>query len=101
MDPLGRFLYVGNGFDISGFSINTSTGALSMLAGFPFSQSPLSPGYPVVDPSGQFLYVANAANNTVSAYAINQTTGVLTAVPGSPFATGSEPAGLTVTRKPE
>jgi 6-phosphogluconolactonase (cycloisomerase 2 family) len=101
MDQLGRFLYVGNGFDISGFSINTSTGSLSMLAGFPFSQSPLSPAYPVVDPSGQFLYAANAANNTVSAYAINETTGVLTTVPGSPLAAGSEPAGLTVTRKPE
>ena len=101
MDPLGRFLYVGNGFDISAFSINTSTGALSMLAGFPFSPPSPSPAYPAVDPSGQFLYAANAANNTVSAYAIKQTTGALTAVPGSPFGAGSEPAGLAVTRKPE
>jgi hypothetical protein len=42
VDPLGRFLYVMNSGDISGYSINGSTGALSMPAGFPF-ESPAIP----------------------------------------------------------
>lgn len=98
-DPLGRFLYVGNFFDISGFSINTSTGALSMLAGFPISTQVSQASSLVVDPSGEFLYVANAVSQTVSAYAIDETTGALSPVSGSPFPAGTTPLGLTVTRK--
>ena len=102
-DPLGRFLYLANFSDISGFSINTSTGALSMLAGFPFSAQ-VVPTSLVVDPSGKFLYVAgpffNGSGYSVSAYAINETTGALSAVPGSPFPiVDGQPQALTVTSK--
>lgn len=107
MDSLGRFLYLANFFDISGFSINPSTGALSMLAGFPISTQVAVPTSLAVDPSGEFLYVVNSAvaygssqtGPTVSAYAIDKTTGMLTPVPNSPFAIGGVPAGMTITRK--
>jgi 6-phosphogluconolactonase len=106
VDPLGRFLYVANFSDISGFSINTSTGAISMLSGFPFSAQVAASASIAADPSGQFLYIANTAGQppsgssySVAAYAIEQTTGMLTPVPGSPFDTGAVPQGMAITRK--
>jgi 6-phosphogluconolactonase len=114
VDPLGRFLYVANDDaanlgDISGFSINTSTGALSTLAGFPLTPQNSSLGLLAVDPSGKFLYVSGtfpvgSVGYCVFAYAIDETTGVLTPVPGSPFpvggtAIGGGPVALTVTRE--
>jgi 6-phosphogluconolactonase (cycloisomerase 2 family) len=99
VDPLGRFLYVNNFVEnISGFSINTSTGSLSMLAGFPFDAQPAGTTSLAMDPSGKFLYLISQA--AVSAYAIDQTTGALTAVPGSPFpAVDGTPSAVLVTRK--
>jgi 6-phosphogluconolactonase (cycloisomerase 2 family) len=100
-DPLGRFVYISNFFDISGFSVNSSTGALSMLAGFPIATQVSEGVSAVVDPSGKFLYVANNVNETVSAYVIDVTLGTLTPVPGSPYAAGSSPTGVTVPIKPQ
>jgi len=110
-DPLGRFLWVVDGFAaLSGFSINASTGALSGLSGFPLSSPDLhiavclacsSSAIPLaVDPSGTFLYLLTA-NFSISGYAINQTTGILTAVPGSPLTlpANTTPATVTVARK--
>ena len=47
------------------------------------------------DPKGQFLYVSNGNNNTVSGYKL-RSDGTLARVPNSPFATGSVPFGLAV-----
>jgi hypothetical protein len=49
-----------------------------------------------VDPSGQFAYVANLGDATVSAYAINSSTGALRAVAGSPFAGSSYPYTVAI-----
>jgi 6-phosphogluconolactonase len=103
VDPLGRFLYVLD-FDggISGFSINPSNGAISVLAGFPINLPIQNPKPLAVDPSGKFLYVGTEFPNvaaSVSAYTINETTGVLTPVPGSPFPVDGSPQAVTVTRK--
>jgi 6-phosphogluconolactonase len=108
VDPLGRFLYAVDfgSADISSFSINTSTGTLSLLAGFPISAQVAAPTSLVVDPSGKFLYLANSAGMppngpgyTISVYAIDATTGVLTPVTGSPFVAGENPRAMTVTRR--
>jgi 6-phosphogluconolactonase (cycloisomerase 2 family) len=56
-----------------------------------------SPRSLTVDPSGNFLLVANSGSNNVSVFAINQTNGGLAAVSGSPFATGKKPVSITVT----
>ena len=49
--------YAGN--NISGYSINSATGALSPLPQFPLSTGPDStPYWAVATPSGDFLYVA-------------------------------------------
>ena len=104
VDPSGRFAYVTNSncpsifrcppSNVSAYTINSSTGALSAIAGSPFAagKNPISV---TVDPSGRFAYVANDGNS-VSAYTINSSTGALRAVAGSPFAAGYTPVSVTV-----
>ena len=62
--------------------------------------SPVSVGQnPVamtVDPTHNFLYVANRNSNSVSAFRINQTTGALAALSPATVSTGSNPAALTM-----
>jgi 6-phosphogluconolactonase len=94
IDPSGSFLYTYNIFGlpntISGFAINSSTGALSSVPGSPFDASDytafLSFANVVIDPSGEFLYASCADSNCgILAFKIDATTGTLTSVTGSPF----------------
>jgi 6-phosphogluconolactonase len=82
---------------ISAYSIDNKTGALTPVPGSPFATGS-EPNAIAVDPTAQFVYVANTTVNTVSAYSIDSKTGALTPVPGSPFATGTLPASLAITR---
>jgi 6-phosphogluconolactonase (cycloisomerase 2 family) len=102
VDPSGRFVYVTNGdsYNVSAFAINSSTGALTQISGSPFPTGTTSAG-PVsvtVDPTGQFVYVANGSFNdgSVSAFTIDPVTGVLTAVSGSPYADAADPGSVAV-----
>jgi len=92
------FAYVANGNsnNVSAYSIDGTTGALTQVAGSPFPVGSAPSPYSVaVDPTGQFVYVASSSGN-VSAYSINGTTGALTAVPGSPFPAGAGSVSVTV-----
>jgi 6-phosphogluconolactonase (cycloisomerase 2 family) len=102
-----KFAYVPNddGNNVSGYTLNATTGALSSIAGSPFktgapSGSDPSPISVAVDPSGNFAYVAdfngNGTTGYVSAYTINSSTGALTAITGSPFTAGNQPQSVTV-----
>jgi 6-phosphogluconolactonase len=98
VDPSGKFAYVANAGDntVSGYTINSATGALTAIAGSPFASGGSGPLSVAVDPSGKFAYVVNGsvtdfAGVNVSGYTINSTTGALTAIAGSPFAAGSGP----------
>jgi len=94
VDPSGRFAYSINGSNnISGYTIDASSGALTPLPGSPFAAE-LGPFSVTVDPSGRFAYVANANSNNISGYTIDASTGVLTPLPGSPFAAGSGPTSV-------
>lgn len=107
VDPTGQFLYAANcasfnclGADfgtVSAFTIDSTTGALTPLAGSPFAAG-REPRWVTVDPTGQFLYEANlgAGGNDVWAFTIDAATGSLTQVLGSPFAAGSRPSSVTV-----
>jgi hypothetical protein len=84
---------------IYGWSINATTGALTLLANFPVG---LPLNLPVVgyndysattDPGGNYLFLANSGTNEILVYAIDGTTGALTAV-GSPVTTIIEPGNL-------
>ena len=78
--------------DATAYTINSSTGSLTTVAGSPYVGGGDNCVDITVDPSGKFVYMANYAgrNNSgasISAFTINSVTGGLTSVPGSPFAT--------------
>jgi len=94
--PTGKFLYVASeGDNLSAFTINPTTGALTPIAGSPFDVGPVPFGV-AVDQSGRFLYVSNRNAGTVSGFRIDDATGALTAVPGSPFAAGLDASFVAV-----
>jgi 6-phosphogluconolactonase len=96
------YLYVTNynTNSISGYSINTGTGALTQIAGSPFATglAGWQPNQIAVDPKGNFLYVTADFLSTpgnVVVYSINASTGALTLVSNS-TATGFTPQGIAV-----
>ena len=88
-----KWLYIGLGPHVAGFSINVGTGALTALAGSPFA-SPSTEAYAITtDPAGQFLFLSAANDAQVVVFAINQTSGALTTV--GTFATTGFAGGIT------
>ena len=108
--PSGKFAYVANfgrpsdkvPGNVSGYTINPDTGALTPMAGSPFPAG-LGPRSVAVDRSGKFAYVANSGRpsdnvpGNVSGYRI-ETTGALTPIPG--VAAGKQPYSVAVTPSP-
>ena len=89
-----KFAYVANrGSDnISAYSIDASTGALTSVGTTSAVAGRTHPSSVSADPSGRFAYVADGASNNVSAYSINAATGALTHV--STVATGTYPESV-------
>ena len=87
----GKFLFVANSGsdDISVYSIDDTTGALTPIAGSPFptGAKPLA----LTASSNGFLYVANSNAGSVSAYSISSSSGQLTEISGSPYPVGTDP----------
>jgi 6-phosphogluconolactonase (cycloisomerase 2 family) len=103
------FVYVANaGFggvpgNVSAYTIDDSTGALTAVPGSPFPAG-VAPRSVTVDPTGRFLYVANCGNpcfngandlGDIYAFSIDGATGTLTSVAGSPFPAELHPHHLT------
>ena len=95
-----RFLYVSNNGtnDISGFSIDTTTGALTPVPGSPFDNGPFrNGGAPVcdinADPSGKLLLLADCENSLITVFSIDASSGALTNIKGSPFPVAAKPIG--------
>src|SRR5258708_37081188 len=67
-----RFAYVtnDNSRNISAYTINQTTGALTPISGSPFGAGN-RPCYVTVHPTGRFLYATNCVSNDVSAYTID------------------------------
>lgn len=87
-DQTGTYLYAATGTDLLGHSIDALTGALTVLPGFPIAVG-ANVRSVSIDPTNQFLYVANGSAKTVTSYTLNAATGALTLMPGSPFAVGT------------
>ena len=75
IDPIGKYLYVANYADgtVTSFSINAQSGALTQISvvntGNLTNATPTpGPTGLQVDPSGQFLYVANTVDGSVSLF---------------------------------
>lgn len=107
--PSGKFLFVTNPENsasegVLAFTIDTSTGALTPVAGSPFSTGTVDSNAQgaAVTPDGKFLFVANAGeyddciNGDIAAFSVNASTGALTPVPGSPFTAGPNPQVIAV-----
>ena len=97
MDSNGKFLYVTDlsNNDVAGFTVNSSTGALTAMnpATFPTGTTPVQV---VVDSSNSYVYVSdyNDVLGGIFAFSLDSTSGVLTPVPGSsPFSLPTLNAG--------
>ena len=99
VDGSGKFLYAGQGLPalpVYGFSIDQNNGALSPVAGSPFS---LGVAGVRTDFTGKFAVglTGITGDNHLYVFAIDATTGALTAVNNSPFATTmSTPLNLRI-----
>jgi 6-phosphogluconolactonase (cycloisomerase 2 family) len=107
----GQFLFVLNQgsaspavpASISVFSIDTTRGLLTPVAGSPFAFTSLAapnPQFMAISPTQGFLYVSNGAAGNISAFAIGAS-GTLTELGGSPFSlgAGATAAGLVLDPK--
>jgi 6-phosphogluconolactonase (cycloisomerase 2 family) len=92
-----RFAYVPNEgtSNVSGYTVDTSSGALMAIASPPIAAG-TTPVWVTADPFGRFIYVFNSGSNDVSAYEVDRTTGALSTVAGSPFPAGTGPISGTV-----
>lgn len=82
-----QFLYISAGAQLFGYSINSTSGALSSLSGSPFTLAKgRSPQGLVSVKGGYFLYAADLAGG-IDAFQVNSSTGVPSAINGSPFGT--------------
>src|SRR6266480_1351672 len=95
-----KFLYVANtgSNNISGFSINTTTGALTPVPDSPFATKGDGSFFGIslaVTPNGKFVYAGNAGSGDISAFSVGSN-GALTSIAGSPFFVGDAPDGIKV-----
>src|SRR5208282_4521714 len=87
--------------EIAGYSIDSGSGDLTALSGFPvpvaLNQPVNTPGqfWMTTDPGGNYLFISSPGSSSLFAFAINSSTGALTAVPGSPYLTPIVPGNLT------
>jgi 6-phosphogluconolactonase len=73
---------------VQGFTINSSTGLLTPVAGSPFSLGGAPPGaggLSMLVSAGSYLYATDLNAGKVAGFAFDSTSGTLTPVPGSPF----------------
>jgi YVTN family beta-propeller protein len=92
---VAKFVYVANSGsnNVSAYTINAATGALTAVPGSPFAadQGPLLMR---ADAAGKFLFVSNQGSATgpprLSVYTIDGTTGALTQAAHSPFDLGAQ-----------
>ncbi|MGH9862284.1 MAG: lactonase family protein, partial [Candidatus Acidiferrales bacterium] len=88
-----KFAYVTNPLAgaVIGFTINSSTGELSLIGADAAGNSPLGLA---ADPAGRFLYVANFDSNNVSMFTINSANGELTSL--GTVGAGIDPVAVAV-----
>jgi len=100
-----NFVYTANSDDnsVSMFTTNTSNGLLTPLSPsetfvpplFTSRSSVSSPDFVTVSPSGQFLYVTDQDNGSISTFSINSETGALTPTNPAGVIAGPNPWKVT------
>jgi 6-phosphogluconolactonase len=79
---------------VDGFSINSSTGALTAVGGSPFPLGGTPPGaggLTMFVSGGGYLYATDLNAGKVAGFTFDPSSGKLTPVPGSPFPAGNTP----------
>jgi len=90
-----KFLFVGTASGIFSYSIDATTGALTMVQGSPFGAG-AGEAFAIVAPSSGSLYEAAGGGNTpIHGYKIDSSTGALTEISGSPFGSSCSTSNLT------
>ena len=93
-DQTGAYLYVTSGAGIVGYGVEATTGALTALPGFPVAAG--ANAYAItIDPTNQFLYVADDGAANITGFKLDASTGALTPMSGSPFPAGDQPVFIT------
>jgi 6-phosphogluconolactonase (cycloisomerase 2 family) len=69
---------------ILAWSIDSTTGALSVLPASPFAAGTTPIGV-TIDPAGKVLYASNGVGGGISGFTIDAASGALTPMSGSPF----------------
>jgi 6-phosphogluconolactonase len=103
IDPSGQFAYSPGvmsdsssaPYGLFGFTINATTGALTVIPGSPWTigSSPPPPLATTIDPFGRFAYTPDG--DLIWAFTINST-GALSPMPGSPFAFPSDSYAIAI-----
>jgi 6-phosphogluconolactonase (cycloisomerase 2 family) len=71
---------------VSAFSVNASTGALTLVTGSPFAATGTSALFCAISPDGAYLYASDPIPGpVVAAFSVSASTGALTPLAGSPF----------------
>lgn len=92
--PKVAFAYTANeSGSISGYAVNSSTGALTPFSGFPVYTGG-NPAFVEHDPQGRFLVATDMAQALVRVYAINPSSGALNEISPSPYMVEKEPKAL-------
>jgi 6-phosphogluconolactonase (cycloisomerase 2 family) len=101
VDPTGNFLYAGNAHggatgqgSVTVYAIDRATGALS-TDGISHTDNDNPYGI-VVDPSGSFVYTANASG-IVRGFSLEPATGAPVEIAGSPYPAGNVPQSIVMT----
>ncbi len=75
--------------NISVYSINSTSGILSQIAGSPFSTGTCFPRGLSLSPDSNFVYAACEGENKIRAYSVSRSSGSLSQISGSPFSVPS------------
>ncbi len=84
------FVYAANYNDnnVSAYSANADTGALTQLPGSPYAAGQY-PSSVTATADGKRIYVTNQGDGTVSGYSVNHQSGALTPLSGGPYSTST------------
>jgi len=99
IDPRGRLLYVVNynANTVQGYAIDTATGTPSGAVGAFQTATGTGPNCVAIDPAlGEYMYVSNNLDNTLTGEKLTPGTGGVVAVQNSPFLGSGTPTCLTV-----
>ena len=93
VDPSGKYAYVATWYNVSQYSIDTATGALSAMSPATIAAGS-APFSVTVDPTGKYAYVANMNSMNVSQFSIGAN-GALTSIAANIVA-GNNPTSVNV-----